>query len=219
MYLFLLVAIPAAVAGYMFAQPEHERKSFVPPVLCGCIMAVLICAVKAMFIFTEHVWTASFVSGFSMRFLFQWLLPVGALYALFLLVSRDSCGYKLSAFFPLTASFYAVFVPFLVITGEERPSLFLLFAKPVLGVSALQLVSFFLRKLCCGIKAKSALRVVVYALLAFVCLMVPPALETLWYFGSPLFLWLPLCLVFSAAAAASCLSCRKETVNPAFMDM
>jgi hypothetical protein len=225
MYLFLLAALPAFCFGWLFSQPKYERNSFIPPLLWGSLSAVLVCTIKAFFVFSNYVWTISFFSGFIHVLFKDVLLPCVILYALFFFISKDDNEYKADSFLPLMASFYAIYIPYRVLSMDEPLSVFPLFVKPVLFVSLVSFLSSLLHRIFDlieeeedkKVRSKKLAKLIGFVLLA-VC--IPAMLEAWWHLGGKLYFIIPLAVIYAALAFVVYLKFKKDTTQePVFMTM
>jgi len=220
MYLFLLVAIPCLLYGWMYAQQSYERSSYYMPILIGIVSAMLVCTFKSFFVFSTFVWTTSFIRGFLHLLFIEELLPVGLLYGAFIFFSKDDNDFLACAFLPLIASFFAVFLPYRVITMDEELSVFPLFVKPVLFVSMISFLSSLAHRIFNGIEAHDKKAIVKNAIMAFAACCVPPLLESWWHLGGKLLFIIPFAFVYALAAFLVYQKLKQETARkPIFMSM
>lgn len=220
MYLFLLVAFPAFFIGWLFAQPDYKRTSYLFPIISGAIIAALVCTIKALFVFSKHTWTTFFLSGFIHLLFVEVLLPCALLYGAFLFFSKDDNDYRASSFLPLMAAFYAVFIPYRVITMSEPLSVFPLFVKPIIYVSMVSYLSSIAFELFAAIDDKNKNKIIHYSGVAFLSACFPPALEAWWHLGGKLYFIIPLAVIYTALAFALYLKMKKDTIQkPIFMTM
>jgi hypothetical protein len=98
----------------------------------GLLTGALFCFVHGFFVFPFRVVSASYISNLFRILLFYNLLPQFVLYGFFLLLSRDDGAYKLEFFFPLIASFFAVFVPYRILRTPFIPGVYELFVLPLM---------------------------------------------------------------------------------------
>lgn len=220
MYLFLLAALPAFCLGWLFSQPSYERTAFIPALLWGLLSATVVCTIKAFFFFTTFVWTGSFVSGFIHVLVTDAILPCILLYAVFLFFSKDDNDYKANAFLPLMASFYAVYIPYRVLSMTEPLSVFPLFVKPVLFVSMVSFLSSLVHRFFSALDAKKVGALIGYCFVGIVVACVPAALEAWWHLGGKLLFVVPLAILYAALAFVVYLKLKKDTTQePIFMSM
>ena len=200
MYMFLLLSIPSAFICFMLTERNYGWTSFIPPMLAGALAAMVVCFTKAFFIFSGHLYTEQFLHNMLYLLLHDTLLPVVLCTAFFACISKDGADYKAAAVFPLAGAFFAVAVPFGVLTGAERSAPFLLFVKPVLMAAMAAAVSALARTACSAVAKGSKALCVPLLAAALLCLAVPPAVETAWYLQYAAWKWLPAAAVFTAAA-------------------
>lgn len=192
MYLFLFILFPAAIAWYIISTDD---KAAVPVVLTGALTSVLFCALKAFFSFMYHLSSASFLSEYAYVLFGQTLIPIAIVYLLFFFLSRDTVLFRIKSYFPLTASFFAVYLPYHILAGGASfYSVFELFMKPVLYLMMLITSALCIQFVYRSVTAKSIKMRIQWILLLLASLLVPAAVETVWFSGLPVWLWLVLWL-------------------------
>ena len=198
MYLFMMLLIPLVLVFYCIKTSD---KAVIPVCIFGGIVSIVVCICTALFAFLHRIPEYSFASNFSYYSLREYILPVVLLYAFYFLVSKDEISFKIKAFFPLSASFYAFYMPYLIIVSNESAfSFYELFVKPVLVISMLILIEKALEKLAqYSIQKKTFGLIISSVVLAFV-LFVPPFLNTLWITNwmNPLFIILSVVYILLA---------------------
>ena len=122
----------------------------------------------------------SVASNFFYYFLKEYVLPLILVFALYFFATKDSVEFRVKAFFPVVAAFYAVYMPYCVIASSSAAfSFFQLFIKPVLMLSMVFMASFFAYRIYCAALSKNIRKIVVLSLFALLMLLIPPALETM----------------------------------------
>jgi len=129
MFTFSLILMPLALAFYFL---QTERKVNIILLITGLISAVLVFALKEFFTLSHRIVPLSFSTNFLYLFFRETLIPCGALYGIFWLSSKDDTDFKCNGFFPLTASFYAVYLPYIIINSPEATTAFEILGKPLL---------------------------------------------------------------------------------------
>lgn len=199
MYSFLLLSIPAVTLCYCFCHSEYDFRNFLIPIFFGVLAGILTSAVREFFIFSVRIPEGS-VIGNMMHLSKSTLFPCLVLCGVFTILSKDDELYKTAALFPLTASFYAVYLPYIVISGPENRSFFLLFISPVLTlstVSSVQAAAALIKSKAasCGIK-----KALPYVMLFPAAALIQPAIQALWHCKAGGILHLVLAALFAAAA-------------------
>ena len=178
MMLFTFLFFVIVVAGILITK---KNRAVTPVLFAGILSAVLVCLFRMFFVFAHRVIIYSFWNNFFYIVMNQTLLPVLILCGLFFLISRDPPEYKLDGLFPLTASFYMVYLPFCIVsTSEGLYSAFSLFAKPVMFAAMLLMLSFSARQINKAAAGRKILPVFLFAALALVCLLIPAAIEAMY---------------------------------------
>lgn len=220
MSLFMIIACPAFCLGWFLSLPKYERISFIPALLWGFLSAIVVCTIKAFFIFSNHIWTASFVLEFLQIFLKDTLLPCALLPAVYFLFSKDSWDFKADSFLPLMISFYTVFLPYRIFRCGEKLSFFMLFVKPVLYISMIAFVSAMLHNLIPTIINKDKSKAIKLSAITLGLAIVPALVQSFWYYGGKIYFWLPVSIIYSAAGFIIYSNFKKETISePIFMSM
>lgn len=135
MYLFSVLIIPCFLIWYVSAFTEFKQKSYIPPVVIGLVTGCIFCFIKAFFFLSSHIWTTSVSNAF-------WhIFTSDALAAIFIFaawigacIKIDRWEYKLSMFLPLVLSFYAIYIPYDIISNRFNNTAFILFIKPVMYI-------------------------------------------------------------------------------------
>lgn len=199
MYSFLILSIPAAVVFYCCAHTEYSFKSFFAPIAIGLTAGIVSAIFKEYFIFSTYVATSGFFEHF-LHILKTTLLPPAILFAFWDLFSKDETRYKVIAAFPLLASFYAIFLPYISISSPEKHSFFFLFENPILFICTAFFAQALYLKIKISIESKQKNKTAALAIAFIVILSVLPAIQTLWYFKIFGFAHIALAVIFAAAA-------------------
>ena len=139
MYAFLLLALPGAIVWHCTTNRSYKFKAFIPPVLLGVFSAVIICIIREFLLTSADIVEESFFLYFICDALNNTALPALILFAAFYFISNDKIKYKFLSIFPLEASFFAILLPFTVITGENRISFFLNTCLPLIFLSSISI--------------------------------------------------------------------------------
>ena len=200
MLLFLIFLLPCALITYALILKD---KKIILPVFAGLITATLVCSCRYFFSYEHRLVYYSFAGNFAYYLIKQNFLPLLIVSALFALVSRDSAEYKFNNFFPLLGSFFAVYLPYCVITSSEiYYQAYDLFLKPVIYLAMLAQISICLIKLWQAITAKKALFLVINILIILIYAIYPAVSDALYAIDSSFALILILGIVYSLVPAA-----------------
>lgn len=198
MYSFLILSIPAAVIFYCCIHTEYSFKSFFAPIAIGLTAGIVSAIFKEYFIFSAYVATSGFFEHF-LHILKTTLLPPAILFALWDLFSKDETRYKATAAFPLLASFYAIFLPYISISSPEKHSFFFLFENPILFICTAFFAQALYLKIKTSIKSKQKNKTAILAIAFVIISSVLPAIQTLWYFKIFGFAHIVFSVIFAAA--------------------
>ncbi|WP_296029166.1 hypothetical protein [uncultured Treponema sp.] len=198
MYSFLILSIPAAVIFYCCIHTEYSFKSFFAPIAIGLTAGIASAIFKEYFIFSAYVATSGFFEHF-LHILKTTIFPPVILFALWDFFSKDDTEYKATSAFPLLASFYAIFLPYISISSPEKHSFFFLFENTILFICTAFFAQALYLKIKLSIKSKQKNKTAVFATAFVVISSVLPAIQTLWYFKIFGFAHIVLAAIFIAA--------------------
>ncbi|MGN0740376.1 MAG: hypothetical protein ACI4LX_09430 [Treponema sp.] len=195
MLLFSLALLPVSILIFYFQNEKNNREHFLPVIFAGLFTGIIFLAYKMLFSSAYYLPDAAFGINFLYYFVNQALLPVLVIYGLFFLFTRkDSLSARASYFFPLLASFYSVYILYMIIETDKPYSAFHVFIKPMLYLAMLVFIHVLLNKLA-AVKLTSLqklLNVLVFA----VALCFPAIIESLWICGVNFFVWFVPALLF-----------------------
>lgn len=177
MFTFTILLLPLAVAFYYF---NSEKKHSLLSICIGIITGFLVLAVKEFFTNSHRIIPYSYSSNFIFLLFAETFIPVVVLFGIYFLISKDSLEFKFGEFFPLTASFYIVYLPYLVISSPEAKTAFEIFAKPVLFLSMLVSLQTGLNLILKGIKSKKFF-IPAGVFLILLYLVIPALMEALFF--------------------------------------
>lgn len=177
MFLFLILLFPTAL---YFCCSHSTKKIYGFLVATGAFLGIFASGATALFSYMHRIPEFSVASNFFYYFLKEYVLPLILVYALYFFATKDSVEFRVKAFFPVVAAFYAVYMPYCVIASSSVAfSFFQLFIKPVLMLSMVFMASFFAYRIYCATLYKNIRKIVVLSLFALLMLLIPPALETM----------------------------------------
>jgi len=178
MLLFLFIVLPLSlVVYYLF---NKERKFFCS-ILVGALCAVLLCAFKVFFTYSHRLVPVSFSENFVFYLLNQSCLPVCVVSLIYFLITKDSLENKIHAFFPLISAFYAVYLPYLVVSGTTSVySGYAIFMKPLVFLAMVVQCALSLRCIFTSVKSKKVAFVAINIVLVLAYLIIPAIIEALY---------------------------------------
>ncbi len=142
MLLFLIFLLPCALLTYSFISKD---KKIILPVFAGLITASIVCACRYFFSYEHRLIYSSFGQNFAYYLIKQDFLPLLIVSLVYALISRDCAEYKFKNFFPLLTSFFAVYLPYCVITSSEiYYQAYDLFLKPIIYLAMLTQIALCL---------------------------------------------------------------------------
>lgn len=178
MLLFLLLLMPLTLILFLYKKP---LRTVYPLIFIGFASAVILCGFKGFFMFSHRIVYYSFWRTFLSLFLTQTFLPIVIIYGLFFAVSHDELSFKTDAFVPLIFTFYAVFLPFTVISETESVfSGYEILLKPAIYGSMLVLMGFLTSSLFNAFFANNIKKTVILSLIALVFMAGPALIESLY---------------------------------------
>lgn len=198
MFVFLIVFLPCLVALY---DIRIGKKESIMPTFAGFLLGVLLCTMKAFFSSSYRIPRANFFVNYCYTFFGCTVLPAAAVFTLFFFISNDTFSFRVRSFFPLVASFFALYLPYTVLEGSRSAyDFFELFIKPVLYGAFLWLshfsLAFFLHANMSGDKKTIRNAAIIFSFV----LLVPAFIETLRFSGLAIFFWLPIFCLYALAA-------------------
>ena len=193
MYLFLLSLLPILCLFCYFVS--KEKISLLISGI-GALLGVFVCMLCSILSFRHRIPAFSFSSNFSYYCINEYALPLIALYVLYFLISRDSIEVKVKLFLPLEAGFFAVYMPYVIITASSSSvsSFFELFLKPALFATLLLSCAACVFLIAKSANEKKIKGIVLYSVAFALFLFLPICLNTLWLLG----VFLPFVYVASA---------------------
>lgn len=198
MYLFMFIIIPAIL---VYSCIRAENKIVLLLSLAGAFTGVLVSICTALFTYLHRVPDYNLFSNFFYYLLTFYALPMILLYSVYFFITKDSLEIRVKAFFPLTASFYAVFMPFMIIGSDNcLNSFFMLFAKPVLLISMLFVASRLLYNIFDGSRNSNLSKILVNSLLFLMTLSLPALMESMWILNMAEILVYAISIVFGLFA-------------------
>ncbi len=198
----MMILLPAAAAYFCI---RAEDKAVILVAAAGALAGVLVCALLSLFSYMHRVPSDSFAGNFAYYALKEILIPCAAVYLVFFFTAKESPEFRILSFFPLTASFYAVYMPYFIIAANDSAfSFFELFAKPALVLCMLAASAYFVREIYRAAVPPDRKKLAVRIGALVLTLLTPPCIETLWLMNLA-----PVCmavlLILYAAAAVVCL--------------
>ena len=183
MYTFLIAAIPLLLLILVTNNNSFSWKSFIPPIAFGLTIGMIYALVKKFFIFSDFILTEDTNAGFIHLLLTQTILPIVLCLAAFLIFSRDSAVYKAESLGPMLAAFYAVVVPFTVISGPDKTTVFMNFGKPLLYSGMFILLSLFAALGTAKMAQKKIFIAIPFYIIALVQIPIPAFIENRLYYN------------------------------------
>ncbi|MCR4735371.1 MAG: hypothetical protein K5829_10260 [Treponema sp.] len=178
MFIFSFIYLPLLLVWFCF---YYKSQKLVPVISIGIIVAILVCACQAFFTFAHRVIPYNFSDNFLYLLFRQTLLPLVILYTVFCLVSRDEIQFKVDCFLPLTLSYYAIYLPYIIITTSEGLySWFVLFFKPMLFGAMLVQTSISINYFYKFIKNKKLVMAILVTLLSICYMSIPAIFEAMY---------------------------------------
>ena len=200
MYFFLFIALPGILL--IPSVLKKSCKELVFPCSIGFLFGALTCMFNAFFVFSTHCSEFNFREIFLRILVFEYLIPLVALAAVFFIVSKGNLALRIKSFLPCWTAFFAVTVPYFTLAGKYDFSFFELFAKPVLVAVFLLASNACIQLLFEDFfnKTKKYFRIFEKAALFAAVLICSAAVQSLWFYGMPFWVWFSLFAVFTAAS-------------------
>lgn len=197
MILFLITLLPISLLIFYFQKEKDNRAQFLPVIFIGFFTGAFYVVYKIMFSSSYYLPAASIGLNFLYYVFTQTIIPIGVIFGLFLFFGKkDSIEDRCAFFFPIVASFYSLYLPYLIIETDKPYSSFYLFAKPLLYLCLLIFIHIWLSKKC-TMKTTKAKDICNYTALA-ITICFPAFIESLCISGVNFFIWFILSLAFFA---------------------
>ena len=202
--MFLL--LPLLLTAYWI----YKKDTRIIPIIClGVIVAVLVCGFRAFFLYSHRIIPYSFGKNALYLMIRQSFLPVVLVYGIFFLWSKDELSFKVDAFLPLLMSFYALYLPYNIIsTSDQVFTMFPLFVKPVIFAVMIFSIALFLRCMEKAIERKSYVLAGFWIAGCVISLVIPALLETMYVLDMNYALVLLLSAVYCALIPVLYILCR-----------
>ena len=200
MLLFLIFLLPCALITYALILKD---KKIILPIFAGLMTATIVCACRYFFSYEHRLVYYSFGQNFAYYLVKQNFLPMLIVSTVYALVSRDSIEYKFKNFFPLLCSFFAVYLPYCVVTSSEYYyQSYDLFLKPLIYLAMLAQIAICLIELWQAITAKKVLFIIINSLIILIYAIYPAVSDALYAIDSGFAIILITGLLFSILPAA-----------------
>ena len=199
MLLFLLLLLPSALFKYFYLIKE---KKFILQISAGFVTAMIVCACRFFFSYEHRLVYYAFAENFFYYFVKQNFIPLVVVAAVYALVSKDSLRYKISSFFPLMCSFFAVYLPYCVITASEYYYQgYDIFLKPIIYLAMLVQLSRSLNALYNAVTNRKGFMIFIHSVLILFYAVYPAVSDALYAIDFSFGLILIIGLVYSLLPA------------------
>ncbi len=203
MYAFLLLAIPCTLL--YFLHSSLAKGSYWAAFSIGFFPAVIYCFIDEFFIFSIHRFTDSFAAYYAYTLIKDHLLPSLALCSLYFLISRRELKDRSFSLLVLLCAFYMIYMPYGVLTGEERFSSYLCFIKPLLTGASIIILSLSCIGLFQSLEKGTKSLAAAFAFGIPIALFIPPLAEGIWYLNDTSALYLAIAVGMSVLAILLCI--------------
>lgn len=184
----MITLLPISILIFYFQREKDDRAHLLPVIFIGLFTGAFYVTYKIMFSSIYYLPTEAFGINFLYYAFTQSIIPIAVVFGLFFFFGKkDSIKDRCLFFFPLTASFYSVFLPYLIIETTKPYSAFYIFAKPLLFLSLFIFIHIWLSKKCTMKTTKSKDICNWTALAVAACF--PGLIEALWVSGVNFFVW------------------------------
>lgn len=183
MYTFLFACIPLIVLLVCCSSGKHNWKSFIPPVAIGGLVALVFYLSRKFVFFNRYTWTTDLASAVVHITVYDVIIPFVICMAVFCIFDRSKLVYKAESIAPLMLTFFAVMVPYNIISGDDGIASFMIFGKPLLYAGMPILVSVFATLGAEFVEKKQLVPGILFFVLGLPWLVVPAIVETLWYYS------------------------------------
>lgn len=133
MHVFLIVIIPLVylVSEYLLRSKTNVREQMAC-VFTGFVVASIYALIDFFAVGSAHIWVLSISSVWGHYLLTEVVIPF-AVCTIIVMLAKDPLRVKVQYLFPVLAAFYAVFVPYKIISSGSAPDLFVMVVYPFLA--------------------------------------------------------------------------------------
>ncbi len=186
MFLFMILLFPAVLGFYWVRTSETKIRTLI---FTGFLTGVIIDIFIALFSYLHRIPEYNYISNLLYFFLKDYFLPSAVLYLVYFFIVKEDLEFRIKSFFPLVASFFAVYMPYVtIVTDESLFSVFSLFFKPAIYLSYVIYLSFFIFKLYKFLINRKKLYTIFTILFLLASMLLPAILETFYIMSTLLFL-------------------------------
>ena len=177
MFLFSFLVLPVLLVWFCFYK---KNSKLLPSILFGMLCAVVLSLFLVLFTFSHRIIPYDFRENLTYLLLNQTVLPLLIPYFLFVVFSRDNWEYKIENFLPLELSFFAVYLPFIILTtAEGLYSGFSLFIKPILFLVMILVCAFSVKQIYKSIISKKVIPIILFTVVFVIFMIIPSIVEAL----------------------------------------
>ena len=177
MFLFSFLVLPVLLVWFCFYK---KNSKLLPSILFGMLCAVVLSLFLVLFTFSHRIIPYDFRENLTYLLLNQTVLPLLIPYFLFVVFLRDNWEYKIENFLPLELSFFAVYLPFIILTtAEGLYSGFSLFIKPILFLVMILVCAFSVKQIYKSIISKKVIPIILFTVVFVIFMIIPSIVEAL----------------------------------------
>lgn len=178
MNIFLLSLFPLSLIVFYFSKDQENRAKYLPVIFFGVFTGAVFLAYKLLFSSVYYIPRANIFINFVYYFFSEGFIPISVVFGLFFLFAhKDSLEDRFDFFFPAVVSFYAIFLPYLVLESQKPYPGFLLFIKPVLYLAVFIIHQKWINQI---LDTKSTKEFVTSILVMVFTLFIPALAEAMW---------------------------------------
>lgn len=187
--------MPCALITYSIIIKDRSK---IIPIFAGIVTASVVCACRFFFSYEHRLTYYSLPENLIYYLVKQSFVPLFVVCAAYAIVSKDTVEYKIKNFFPLVCSFFAIYLPYCVITASEiyyQP--YDLFSKPIIYLAMLVQIAMSLIAIYNGITTRKYFSVIINCLLIIVYSVYPAISDALYSIDFSFALILIIGIVYS----------------------
>ncbi|MCI1208950.1 MAG: hypothetical protein LKF96_05840 [Treponema sp.] len=211
MEFFLYILMPLVCLFYYIH--DKRRIVYLPVTILSLVFSAVFCGLKAFFSFSYRIAPDNFFRNYAFFFLSESFIPVVVITGLLLGLSRDSLHYRVSAFFAAALPYYAICIPYRVLSAAVPYPFFGLFIKPLLYLSMVVAYSIIL-ELLYGSARTGKRKQVLFSVLGLIFVLCLPAfVETLWFSGKFFVLQIVIFCIYEGGVVELCCLKKNKTMK------
>ncbi len=190
--------MPIILTAYFIS--DAKRKKYLITTIFSFLISSIVYAVKAFFIFRTDVFYDIFLVNYLKLLLVSTVIPLAIIICLIGVIFNTSLQEKVNNFFAATLPFYAVSIPYEVISESVVSSPFLLVIKPLIYVEMVFSISTIIKMMYNISKENDKnkkLKLLLYYLELIFIILLPSLIENIYKMDKYFYDWLIVFIIYT----------------------